>query len=88
MIVSAAVLSFVLAGNSLAEPPLASGSAAQTVECGDWRDCRQRALDAAERGDYEAFHNLAWRAVQTGPARDPISDCPQYKATAVRLEAD
>lgn len=71
MIVSAAILSFVLAGDSLGEPLQASGSAGQTVECTDWRDCRQRAHDAAERGDYEAFHSLAWRAVQTGPARDP-----------------
>src|SRR5262245_28278649 len=39
--------------------------------CTEWRDCRQRALAAAERGDYELFHDLAWRAVQTGPARDP-----------------
>jgi predicted molibdopterin-dependent oxidoreductase YjgC len=23
----------------------------------------------------------------TGPHRDPISNCPQYKATAVRIEA-
>jgi hypothetical protein len=29
------------------------------------------ALAAADRGDYEAFHDLAWRAVQTGPAKDP-----------------
>jgi hypothetical protein len=39
--------------------------------CAEWRDCRQQALAAAERGDYETFHDLAWRAVQAGPARDP-----------------
>ena len=71
MVISATVLSFVLAGAPLGEPSQASGAAPQTGDCTDWRDCRQRALDAAERGDYEAFHNLAWRAVQTGPARNP-----------------
>lgn len=39
-------------------------------ECREWQECRQLALDAAGRGDYEAFHDLAWRAVQTGPAGD------------------
>jgi hypothetical protein len=29
------------------------------------------ALEARERGEYERFHDLAWRTVQTGPARDP-----------------
>ena len=29
------------------------------------------ALAAAERGEYETFHDLAWRAVQTGPPKDP-----------------
>ena len=29
------------------------------------------ALDAAMSGDYERFHDLAWRAVQTGPRNDP-----------------
>jgi hypothetical protein len=41
------------------------------AECGDWRDCQQRALDSAAAGDYETFHDLAWRAVQQGPPRDP-----------------
>jgi len=39
--------------------------------CPDWRDCRQLALAAADRGEYEAFHDLAWRAVQIGPPNDP-----------------
>ncbi len=39
-------------------------------DCGDWRDCRQRALDAAAGQQYEAFHDLAWRAVQKGPPQD------------------
>src|SRR5260221_11206673 len=38
--------------------------------CREWHECRQLALAAADRGDYETFHDLAWRAVQTGPPRD------------------
>ena len=44
---------------------------ARDFGCTEWRDCRQLALAAADRGDYETFHDLAWRAVQTGPPRDP-----------------
>src|SRR5262249_13104997 len=47
-------------------------------ECGsgemagkEWRECRQMALEAASQGDYQRFHDLAWRAMQSGPARDP-----------------
>jgi hypothetical protein len=29
------------------------------------------ALAAADRGEFETFHDLAWRAMQTGPPRDP-----------------
>jgi hypothetical protein len=39
--------------------------------CTEWRECRQLALDAAARGEYETFHDLAWRAVQRGPRNDP-----------------
>jgi hypothetical protein len=39
-------------------------------DCGDWRECHQRALEAASQGEYEAFHDLAWRAVQKGPKDD------------------
>src|SRR5947207_2314128 len=39
--------------------------------CHEWRECRALALAAAERREYETFHDLAWRAVQTGPPRDP-----------------
>jgi hypothetical protein len=39
--------------------------------CRDAVDCRERALEAAERKDYEAFHDLVWRAVQLGPKNDP-----------------
>jgi hypothetical protein len=40
-------------------------------DCREWHQCRQLALDAAERKDYETFHDLAWRAVQSGPKNDP-----------------
>lgn len=38
--------------------------------CSRWTDCRQLALDAAAREDFETFHSLAWRAVQTGQPND------------------
>lgn len=41
------------------------------LDCREWPECRQLALDAAARQDYETFHDLAWRAVQTGPRNDP-----------------
>jgi hypothetical protein len=40
------------------------------IECRAWQECRQLALDAAAREDFETFHDLAWRAVQTGPKND------------------
>jgi len=40
------------------------------ADCGDWRDCHRLALEAASQHDYEAFHDLAWRAVQKAPAQD------------------
>lgn len=42
-----------------------------TPACGDARDCREQALAAASAGDYEQFHDLAWRAVQKGRPNDP-----------------
>jgi hypothetical protein len=39
--------------------------------CPDVGHCRQAALDAAARSDFEAFHDLAWRTVQKGRANDP-----------------
>ncbi|HEX5474149.1 MAG TPA: hypothetical protein VFX12_05750 [Vicinamibacterales bacterium] len=35
--------------------------------CTDWHDCRDQALQAAARADYERFHDLSWSAVQKGP---------------------
>src|SRR5215471_3489747 len=59
---------------ALAARVIAQSSASQSprsAECSEWRECRQLALAAADRGDFETFHDLAWRAVQTGPAKDP-----------------
>ena len=39
--------------------------------CAEWHECQRLALDAYARGEYERFHDLAWRSVQTGPPRDP-----------------
>src|SRR5262245_48070238 len=50
---------------------LAPSQSHQDPRCNEWQTCRTMALAAAERGDYETFHDLAWRAVQTGPRRDP-----------------
>jgi hypothetical protein len=70
MIVVAFVFLVLAGGDAVAGAPAAIQSA-RAGGCADWRDCRQQALAAAERGDYEAFHDLAWRAVQAGPPRDP-----------------
>jgi hypothetical protein len=39
--------------------------------CADVKSCREAALEAASRQDYETFHDLAWRAVQRGRRNDP-----------------
>jgi hypothetical protein len=70
MIVAPLVLLLPLAWGSVA----ASSTAFQSPrdgDCTEWHDCRQQALAAADRGEYETFHDLAWRAVQTGPPKDP-----------------
>lgn len=41
------------------------------LDCRAWQECRQLAVDAASRQDFEAFHDLAWRAAQLGPKNDP-----------------
>jgi hypothetical protein len=38
--------------------------------CADAAECRVQAEAAASRGDYETFHDLAWRAVQKGRRND------------------
>ena len=39
--------------------------------CPDSQTCRRMALEAQERKDFDAFHDLAWRALGTGPKNDP-----------------
>ena len=39
--------------------------------CADAPACRSAALAAAVAGDYETFHDLAWRAAQKGKPNDP-----------------
>jgi hypothetical protein len=41
------------------------------ASCPDAPECRRLALEASARGDYEGFHDLAWRAVQKGRRNDP-----------------
>lgn len=43
----------------------------QSADCKEWHECQKMALEAAERQDYNAFHDLSWRALQTGPKNDP-----------------
>src|SRR5262245_32821210 len=43
---------------------------AEPAACTRSKDCQQLALDAAAREDFETFHSLAWRALQTGPPND------------------
>jgi hypothetical protein len=45
--------------------------AVRPADCGDWQTCRQRALEAADKQDYDLFHDLAWRALRAGPRNDP-----------------
>jgi hypothetical protein len=40
------------------------------AECRDAAECRQQALEAASRQEYELFHDLAWRAMQKGRRND------------------
>ena len=40
-------------------------------ECRDASECRQLALEAKSREDYDLFHDLAWRALQKGRSNDP-----------------
>jgi hypothetical protein len=48
-----------------------AGPSEFSQDCKAWQECRQLALEAAAREDYNAFHDLAWRALQAGPKNDP-----------------
>jgi hypothetical protein len=62
------VASLTMAPSSLSP---AHGAQRPAPECYEWQECRRLALDARARGQYERFHDLAWRTVQTGTANDP-----------------
>jgi hypothetical protein len=49
----------------------ALGSQAERPDCREWNDCRALALEAREAGDFERFHDLAWRAWQTRGGTEP-----------------
>src|SRR6266545_4068650 len=69
-IVAPVVLVVLLAVRLIAGSPIdLQGS--RDHGCTEWHQCREMALAAAERGEYQTFWDLAWRAVQTGPPRDP-----------------
>lgn len=40
-------------------------------DCGNVTECTRLALEAAERGAYETFHDLVWRAIQTNGRQEP-----------------
>ena len=53
-------------------PSMLLGAAQQApLTCADVASCRQAAIEAASREEFEAFHDLAWRAAQKGPPNDP-----------------
>ena len=55
--------------------PLAFGQPAaagqRATSCDTAGACRQLALEAADRGDFETFHDLAWLTVRKGRQNDP-----------------
>ena len=57
-------------------------------DCQEWHECRQMALDARAQHEYERFHDLAWRTVQTGPPRDPALMYLLARAQALSGRAD
>jgi len=63
-----ALLAYVAARLAVASPPVPQ---TRDFGCTEWHQCRELALAAAARGEYETFHDLAWRTVQTGPRNDP-----------------
>jgi hypothetical protein len=56
---------------SVAMIAVAAQPSAAQVSCASLQECREMAAAAQQRGDVEAFHDLAWRSVQTGPRNDP-----------------
>jgi hypothetical protein len=56
---------------TIASLPLLLFALSQSSPCADVSGCRQAAVEAAARGEFEAFHDLAWRAAQKGRPNDP-----------------
>src|SRR5438093_3921614 len=69
MTIGAVALLAYLAARLAAASPAVPQS--RDFGCTEWHQCRELALAAADRGEYETFHDLAWRTVQTGPRNDP-----------------
>ncbi len=69
VVVSRGLLSLLYPDAALAQA--AGGASRPPATCQEWHECQRLALDAADRKEYETFHDLAWRTVQTGPPRDP-----------------
>ncbi len=64
-------LRFLFAVSTLLLTAVFAGAQDKAADCRQWTVCRDRALEAAARHDYETFHDLAWRAMQTRGAKDP-----------------
>jgi hypothetical protein len=71
MLVRSPLLAVVLAAFAAFLSSSAAARAQPLPDCQAWPDCRDRALEARENRAFERFHDLAWRAVQTGPRDDP-----------------
>jgi len=50
---------------------LSASAQTPSPACKEWQACRQMALEAAERKDYETFLDLSWRAFNAGPRNNP-----------------
>ncbi len=59
----ALLLSFAILNSSEAQGP--------QLPCASSTACADLAVEAIQRQEYEHAHDLAWRAVQTGPRNDP-----------------
>jgi hypothetical protein len=70
MIPLAFLLHILLTHPSVPEPTRAV-QLPPPADCREWHECRELALAAAARREFETFHDLAWRAIQTGPKNDP-----------------
>ena len=62
---------FGCVGLAFAAPSAVVVAQVAPIECHEPKACAELALEARARGAYEAFHDLAWRAVQTGRPNDP-----------------